>query len=72
MAMPLLAEPIDFAGGRIEGGEQGGCAIALVIVRHGCATALLQRQTGLCAVQGLNLALLVDGKDHGTLGSLTV
>ena len=28
MAMPLLAEPIDFAGGGIEGGEQGGCAIA--------------------------------------------
>jgi hypothetical protein len=64
MAMPLLAEPIDFTSRGIEGGEQGGCAIALVIVRHSCATALLQRQTGLCVVQGLNLALLVDGKDQ--------
>src|SRR5277367_2796098 len=46
MAMPLLAESIDFAGGGIEGSEQGRCAVALVIVRHGGAPAFFIGRPG--------------------------
>jgi len=34
-------------------------------VGHGSGAALLQRQAGLGAVQRLDLAFLVDGKDDG-------
>src|ERR1035438_4319910 len=44
--------------------EQGGCAVAFVIMRNGLAAALLQRQAGLGAVQSLNLTLLIYGKDQ--------
>ena len=49
----------------IEGGEQGGGAIALIIMCHGGAAPLLHRQSGLGAVKRLDLALLVDAEDHG-------
>src|SRR6478736_2499250 len=42
-----------------------GGAIALVIVCHGGAAPLLHRQSGLGAVERLDLALLVDAEDHG-------
>ena len=44
----------------IQGREQGGGAVPLVVVGHGGAFAQLQRQAGLGAVEGLDLALLVD------------
>jgi hypothetical protein len=44
----------------VERGEQGGRAVAFVVVRHGSAFARLQRQAGLGSVEGLDLALLVD------------
>src|ERR1035441_3706730 len=44
MAMPLLAETVDFSGCRIESGEQRGRAVALVVVRHGGAAAFLHRE----------------------------
>jgi hypothetical protein len=40
MAMPLLTEATDLACGGTEGGKQGGCAVALVIVSHRLATAV--------------------------------
>src|SRR3954463_5577963 len=49
----------------IKGGEQGGGAVALVIMGHGAGAALLQRQAGLGPVEGLDLALLVDRQHHG-------
>src|SRR5579875_3082572 len=72
MAMALLAQAVDFSAGRIEGGEQGGGAVALVIVRHGLAAALLQRQTRLSAVERLNLALLIDRKHQRMLGGIEI
>lgn len=51
-----------------ERGEQGRGAIALVVVGHGCALAPLQRKPWLGAVEGLDLALLVDGDDHRVAG----
>jgi hypothetical protein len=63
MAMALHAAPDDLAFENVEGGEQGGGAIALVIVSHRGAAPLLDRQSGLGAVKGLDLALLVDAED---------
>ena len=39
----------------VEGGEQGGGAVALVVVGHGAAFAGLDRQAGLGAVERLDL-----------------
>lgn len=49
----------------VEGGEQGRGSVALVVMGHGSAFARLQRQTGLGAVESLDLALFVDGHDDG-------
>ena len=56
----------------VERGEQGGRAVALVVVGHGSGAALLDRQSGLCAVQGLDLALLVHRQNHGVSGRIDV
>jgi hypothetical protein len=42
--------------------------VPLVVVRHGPAAALLHRQAGLGAVQSLDLALFVDGKNERVRG----
>lgn len=49
----------------VECGEQRRGAVPLVIVSHGSEPALLQRQTRLGAIEGLNLALLVDRQHDG-------
>ena len=51
-------------GGDIEGGEQRGRAMALIIMGHGAGTALLHRQPRRGAVERLDLALLVDAQHH--------
>ena len=55
-----------------QGRKQSGSTIALVIVSHGPAAALLDRQPRLCAVEGLDLALLVHTKDQGFDGWVQV
>jgi len=72
MTVALLAQVVDLAGGGVESGEQHGCAIALVIVRHGLAAPLLEGKTGLSAVQRLNLALLVDRQNQRVLGQVEI
>ena len=59
MAMALAAVADDGAIEHVEGGEQRGGAMAFVVMSEGAAAALLQRQAGLGAVKGLDLALLV-------------
>ena len=49
----------------VEGGEQGGRAVALVIVRHGPALAGFERQARLGAVEGLYLGFFVDRQHDG-------
>lgn len=58
MALPVLADhaPVE----HVQSDEQGGCAVALVVTGHRCASALLERQARLCPVERLDLALLVD------------
>ena len=46
----------DRAVQHVEGGEQSGSAVPLVVVRHRARSALLQRQPRLGAVERLNLA----------------
>jgi hypothetical protein len=50
---------------RLEGGEQGGGAVPLVIVCHGLAAPRLDRQSRLGAVERLDLALFIDRQHHG-------
>lgn len=65
MAMALHVPADDGAVEHIKGGEQGGCAVALVIVRHGAEPPLFHRQAGLGAVERLDLALLVNRQHDG-------
>ena len=64
MAVALHAAPDDAAVEQAEGGEQGGDAVPLVIVGHRLAAPRLDRQSGLGAVERLDLALLVDRQHH--------
>lgn len=65
MAMLLHAAADDDSVQNIERGEQGGRAVSLVIVDHGPAFSGFERQAGLCAVERLDLALLIDGDHDG-------
>jgi len=56
----LQTLPDDRAVEHVERREQGRRAVALVIMGHGPGAALLHGQAGLAAVEGLDLALLVN------------
>src|SRR5713226_5217158 len=66
MARHALAD--DGAVERVEGGEQRRRAVALVVVGHRPAAALLHRQSRLGAVERLDLRLLVDRQHQRVLG----
>ena len=53
-------------------GEQRRFAVPLVVVRHGSGATLLQRQSGLCAIKRLNLALFVDRQHDGVCGQIDI
>ena len=63
MTVPLMEVADNLACEQIEGGEKCRCSVPLIIVGHRSASSLLQRQAGLSAIWGLNLALLVDTED---------
>ena len=65
MAMALHVAADDGAVEDVEGGEQGRGAMAFVVVGHGAEAPLLQRQPRLGAVEGLDLAFLVDRQHDG-------
>ena len=70
VALHVLAD--DRAVENIHGGEQRRRAVPDVVVGHRAGAALFQRQPGLGAVERLNLALLVDGKDDGVSGRIDI
>jgi hypothetical protein len=72
MPVALHATADDLALQHVEGGEQGGRAVVLVIVGHGPGPTLLQGQARLGAVQGLDLRLLIDTEDHGVGGRIDI
>ena len=55
----------DLALEHVEGGEERGGAVALVVVGHGAEAPLLHRQARLGAVERLDLRFLVDREDDG-------
>ena len=60
MAVTLHAAADDGAVEHAEGGEQGGGAVPLVIMRHGLAASGFDRQPGLGAIERLDLAFFID------------
>ena len=65
VTMALHVPTNDGAVEHVEGGKQGGCAVALVVMGHGAEPSLLHRQAGLGTVERLDLALLVDRQHDG-------
>jgi hypothetical protein len=70
--MPGLALGDHLAGGHIQGREQGGGAVAVVVVGHALHRAQSHGQQRLGAVQGLDLCLLVDAEHHRLIGRIQV
>src|SRR5215469_16736005 len=64
MPVALHAAADDLAVEHVEGGEQSGGAVALVVMGHRPAPAGFQRQPGLGAVERLDLRFLVDRQHH--------
>src|SRR5213595_966048 len=70
VALHIAAD--DGAVENVEGGEQGGCAVAFVVVGHRPGASRLHRQSRLGAVEGLDLTLLVDRENDGVGGRVDV
>src|SRR4249920_1935698 len=70
MSVPLVAVSDDFALEYVR--EERRRPMPLVVVGHGAAAPFLQRQAGLRAIQGLNLALLVDAQHDRLVGRIEV
>src|SRR5258705_13637275 len=64
MAMALHALANNLALKDIERREQGGDAMALVIMGYGASAPLLHRQARLWTIKRLNLALFVKRQGH--------
>lgn len=61
MSRKALADYLAFKD--LQGSEQGRGPVADIVVGEGTATAFLERQAWLSAVQSLNLALFIDTQD---------
>src|SRR5689334_25446571 len=72
VAVTRVAVANDFAGEHVERREQGRRSVSLVIVSHGAAAPLLQWQSGLGALQSLNLALFVYTKHNRLVGRIQI
>jgi len=72
MAVALHAAPDHRAVEHAERGEQGSGAVPLIIVGHRLAAPGLDRQSGLSAVERLDLALLVEAENHGVGGRIDI
>src|SRR6266567_3213325 len=72
MPVALHVATNDGAVANVEGSEQGGCAVAFVVVGHRPGAARLHRQSRLSAIEGLDLALLVDRENDGVGGRVDV
>ena len=63
VALHAAADHLTFE--HVEGGEECGRTIALVIMGHRSGASLFHGKARLGAVEGLDLALLVDGQNDG-------
>src|SRR3984893_15471204 len=55
-----------------QSGEQRGRSVALIVMRHGSATALFQRQARLGAIQRLNLTLFIHAEHNRLLRRIQI
>ena len=75
---PFLVSVLFHAGsehaavGCIHRGKERGGSVAFVVVSQGVATASLERESGLSAIQGLNLTLFIAGEHNGVFGRVEV
>src|ERR1041385_1010094 len=72
MAMAWKALADHFAFQDFQGSEQRRGPVANIVVGEGAATALLEGQTRLSAIQSLNLALFIDTQDQAFVGWIEV
>ena len=72
MPMARHAFVEDLASGHVQSSEEGRGTVTFVVMRHRSSTPFLQGQARLGAVQGLDLALLVESEDHGPLRGVDV
>jgi len=70
--MARHARPDHLSVQHVERRKQGRGAVALIVVRDSAGAALLHGQAGLGPVERLDLALLVDAKDHCLVGRIEV
>jgi hypothetical protein len=69
VALHAAADDLGFKD--IEGGQLGGGAVAFIVMGHRGAAAFFHRQPGLGAIEGLDLALLVEAEDTAWAGGST-
>ena len=74
LAMPVAGHALadDCAVEHVESRKQGRGAVALVVMRHRPAAALLHRQPRLGAVERLDLAFFIDRQHQGFVGRIEV
>jgi len=72
MAMALVAPANNAPAEDLKSREQGGGAVALIVVRHRPATAFLDRKTRLRSVQCLNLAFFVNAQYNRLLRRIKI
>jgi len=72
VAVTRLALGEHGAGGNVESRKQRGGAMANVVVGHTFHISQAHRQHRLGAVQGLNLALLIDTEDQSMVGRVEI
>ena len=72
-ASPSAVADVGDSGVDFQGGKQGRCAMALVLVILASqGTAVGQPQPSLCSLQSLNRRLFVHANHHGVLGRVKV
>src|SRR6516164_8278116 len=68
----LVAAADDPTGGDVQGGEQRGCAVALVVMAASLDLPRAHRQQRLSAVERLDLRLFIDAQHQGAVGRVEV
>ena len=71
-AVALVATADDPAGGDVQGGEQRGRAVALVVMAASLDLPRSHRQQRLGAVERLDLRLFIDAQHQGMVGRVEV
>ena len=74
LLMPVARQALvdDLPGGYVEGSKECRRAVTFVVMGHGSSAPLLEGKTWLGAVEGLDLALLVESEDNGPLRGIDV